>query len=273
MAARDVLKQALPKAAPMSLGLTAYGHRRTGDCSDVEVAVPLAKSNAERIATYLDKYNPKGKGPLGNALKSRGRSDDGEGGQGRAPVHDRHHRQRRQLQSRHMRAVSGAAPEPSWTDDPRHRAGRLQGGDSAAGMSGHGIRGEAVQGGSGHRNRRRRRAEFEDRGRRGSWIVTPRRQRPVRKRPLSSKGRAVDKPAQQKPPEPAGPPGLRLTALLAAGGAEITSGVRWRITDAAARAASGASSMRARIRTQSGSAAWRLSRGGESSAWPAPSRR
>ena len=33
-----------------------------------------------------------------------------------------------------------------------------------------------------------------------------------------------------------GPPGLRLTALLAPGGAEIPSGVRWRITDAAGKA-------------------------------------
>lgn len=77
--ARDSVKQALAKIAPQStqLGLMSFGHRRQGDCSDVQViAAPEltpAPGFVDRILTPLEKLNPKGKGPLTAALREAAR--------------------------------------------------------------------------------------------------------------------------------------------------------------------------------------------------------
>jgi Ca-activated chloride channel homolog len=73
--ARDAIKTALGKPQPQALqvGLMSYGHRRQGDCSDVQVLVPpeaaAPSAFVDRIANPLEKLNPKGKGPLTAALK------------------------------------------------------------------------------------------------------------------------------------------------------------------------------------------------------------
>ena len=69
---RDGLKAGLAKLKPEArIGLAAFGHRRQGDCSDVQVLIPVEPlaSGAEKITGVLDKFNPKGKGPLTAALK------------------------------------------------------------------------------------------------------------------------------------------------------------------------------------------------------------
>jgi Ca-activated chloride channel homolog len=73
--ARDAIKAALGKVQSQStqMGLLSYGHRRQADCGDVQVIVPLEAAAqpafVDRIASPLEKLNPKGKGPLTAALK------------------------------------------------------------------------------------------------------------------------------------------------------------------------------------------------------------
>lgn len=68
--AREALKQALPKYRQLKLGLSAFGHRRQGDCSDAEVVFKPVKGDQERMSPFLDKFNPKGRGPLVAGLKA-----------------------------------------------------------------------------------------------------------------------------------------------------------------------------------------------------------
>jgi Ca-activated chloride channel family protein len=51
------------------LGITAYGHRKKGDCNDIEAIVPLGKVNAKNIMTAINKIHPKGKTPLSSAVR------------------------------------------------------------------------------------------------------------------------------------------------------------------------------------------------------------
>ena len=72
--AREAVKLALAKTAQATqLGLMSFGHRRTGDCSDVQLIAPpeaaVAPAFADRIMGPLEKLNPKGKGPLTAALR------------------------------------------------------------------------------------------------------------------------------------------------------------------------------------------------------------
>ncbi len=69
-AAREGVRGALatiPDGA--RVGLMSFGHRRSGDCADIEVLAPLASGDASRIVTPLDKLNPRGKGPIAGALR------------------------------------------------------------------------------------------------------------------------------------------------------------------------------------------------------------
>lgn len=68
--AREALRQAFtPVPAEARLGLLSFGHRRPGDCSDVETIVKAESGTAERIGAALDKLNPKGRGPITAALR------------------------------------------------------------------------------------------------------------------------------------------------------------------------------------------------------------
>lgn len=46
------------------LGLMAYGHRRKGDCADIEVLQAIGPSNAAGIRKQVDALNPKGMTPI-----------------------------------------------------------------------------------------------------------------------------------------------------------------------------------------------------------------
>jgi Ca-activated chloride channel family protein len=52
-----------------SVGLMAYGHRRKGDCSDIEFLVDPAINNAKLINDYVNTLTPKGKTPLSRAVE------------------------------------------------------------------------------------------------------------------------------------------------------------------------------------------------------------
>lgn len=74
-AAREALRQSLPRLpGDTRVALSSFGHRRKGDCNDVEQIVPAEKFALDRIMTPLDKLNPKGKGPLVQALREAAKS-------------------------------------------------------------------------------------------------------------------------------------------------------------------------------------------------------
>lgn len=51
------------------LGVIAYGHNRKGDCTDIEVIAPTAPQDASALRARLTGLSPKGKTPLGQALR------------------------------------------------------------------------------------------------------------------------------------------------------------------------------------------------------------
>lgn len=68
--ARRVLKDLLADLDERSeVGLVAYGHRREGDCQDVETIVPLAALDRAVLAQTIDAINPKGKTPITHAVE------------------------------------------------------------------------------------------------------------------------------------------------------------------------------------------------------------
>jgi Ca-activated chloride channel family protein len=69
-AVRDVLRDLLARAPNTArLGFASYGHRRKGDCSDVEIITPAEVGAAARVAEALEQLNPRGKGPVAQGLR------------------------------------------------------------------------------------------------------------------------------------------------------------------------------------------------------------
>lgn len=62
----DLLKNWDPR---IELGLAAYGHRRKGDCKDIEVLVPVGKGTQEAVLEAVDRLKPIGKTPLSDAVQ------------------------------------------------------------------------------------------------------------------------------------------------------------------------------------------------------------
>lgn len=63
---RDLLKDWDPE---LELGLMAYGHRRKGDCGDIELLHAPSREAPGKIAATVDKLNPKGKTPLSKSVR------------------------------------------------------------------------------------------------------------------------------------------------------------------------------------------------------------
>ena len=79
--ARDVVRNLLMDLpAEVALGLTAYGHRRTGDCHDVEVLVDPGQNNRARIAEQIGTVKPKGKTPMAEAVRQAAQSLNNKAG-------------------------------------------------------------------------------------------------------------------------------------------------------------------------------------------------
>ena len=51
------------------LGLLAYGHRKKGDCRDIETLVPVGKINKAEMIARVNKINPKGKTPISASIR------------------------------------------------------------------------------------------------------------------------------------------------------------------------------------------------------------
>jgi Ca-activated chloride channel family protein len=54
--------------ADRHIGLIAYGHRREGDCADIEEIAPVGADRAA-ISAAVEKINPKGKTPMADSVK------------------------------------------------------------------------------------------------------------------------------------------------------------------------------------------------------------
>ncbi|MHA1546683.1 MAG: vWA domain-containing protein [Alphaproteobacteria bacterium] len=52
----------------VQIGLIAYGHRRKGDCADIEMVQPLAKGAGAAIAAKVARLIPRGKTPISDSL-------------------------------------------------------------------------------------------------------------------------------------------------------------------------------------------------------------
>ena len=80
--AREVVGNLLDKMDPnRPIGLLAYGHRKKGDCADIETLMEPKTANRDEIKSILRSINPVGKTPLANTalqvikkLKSDGNS-------------------------------------------------------------------------------------------------------------------------------------------------------------------------------------------------------
>ena len=69
--ARQVLKNLVAELpADTEVGLVAYGHRRKGDCDDIETIVPLGPLDQAALGQLIDGLDPKGKTPITNAIKT-----------------------------------------------------------------------------------------------------------------------------------------------------------------------------------------------------------
>lgn len=67
--ARDVLGKVLgTKPKSLSLGLMSYGHRRKGDCGDIELVVTPGENTIPAISQAVNDISPKGKTPLTDAV-------------------------------------------------------------------------------------------------------------------------------------------------------------------------------------------------------------
>ena len=66
---REGLRSVLGEvAATARYGMVSFGHRRSGDCSDIEVIAPIRTADAVDALAIIDKLNPRGKGPVADAL-------------------------------------------------------------------------------------------------------------------------------------------------------------------------------------------------------------
>lgn len=68
--ARDVLSDYLAgRDMSRPLGVVAYGHRKRGDCADIETLFATGVHGADDVSARLNALNPKGKTPISDALR------------------------------------------------------------------------------------------------------------------------------------------------------------------------------------------------------------
>ncbi|HBF43696.1 MAG TPA: hypothetical protein DDW42_08750 [Desulfobacteraceae bacterium] len=69
-AAKEVISKIVPELpSEVKVGLTVYGHRRKGDCSDIEVMVPPGSSDRKGLIAKVLALSPKGKTPIADSIK------------------------------------------------------------------------------------------------------------------------------------------------------------------------------------------------------------
>jgi Ca-activated chloride channel family protein len=61
----DILKTWKPQ---VKMGVMKYGHRKKGDCSDIQTLFPLSRVNTHSIMTSINNLDPKGKTPFSASI-------------------------------------------------------------------------------------------------------------------------------------------------------------------------------------------------------------
>ncbi|MGB0748185.1 MAG: VWA domain-containing protein [Magnetospiraceae bacterium] len=68
--AREVINELMGKwPASRRLGLVAYGHRRAGDCTDIETIFPVGTVDPAKVTSLVNGLTPKGRTPLTEAVR------------------------------------------------------------------------------------------------------------------------------------------------------------------------------------------------------------
>lgn len=205
--AREALRQVLPALdRTTEVGLVLFGHRRRGDCSDVEQAVSLQPLDPQQILAPLQSLNPKGRGPLTLAMVAA--ADVLPGDEGRESlilIHDDY---------------------DNCQNDPCQMAGELN--RARPGLAIH-----VVSIGTKPEDAERMACVPRITGGKhfhatDADAVAPAIAEALRLASLDAGGLAVPKPRAVSRDE-VGPPGLRLTAVLAEDGDPLAEPVTWRV--------------------------------------------
>jgi len=68
--AKEVMSELIDQIpADFQTGLTVYGHRRKGDCMDIEMMIPLGPHDGAAMKAKVESISPKGKTPLSESVK------------------------------------------------------------------------------------------------------------------------------------------------------------------------------------------------------------
>lgn len=70
----DIAKEVIHKIVPaiskeVKVGLSAYGHHRKGDCSDIEILIKPGASSRDELLSRMDNITPKGMTPIAQSIK------------------------------------------------------------------------------------------------------------------------------------------------------------------------------------------------------------
>ncbi|MCC7251351.1 VWA domain-containing protein [Hyphomicrobium sp.] len=214
--ARQALRQSLSSLSPqVRLGLMSFGQRRRADCSDVEVLAPPEAGPPERILSIADKLNPKGKGPLSLALREAAKQIPADTAGSIIAIHD---------------GMDNCAQDPCAvaadiaTTNPKTRifliGFALDKTDARHLVCvGAATKGKVIQAQDS--------TQLADAISEALTLADLARVDP-------ETGVAVPAPQAATPPQPAGAPGLSLTAALAAEGKPLAAAIGWTVAKAEA---------------------------------------
>ena len=67
--AREVMSKVLSDLdGKANIGVITYGHRKKGECSDIESIIPVGKVDQQRYMAVINQLSPKGKTPISDAV-------------------------------------------------------------------------------------------------------------------------------------------------------------------------------------------------------------
>lgn len=213
---RDLLRERLLAAPAQSrIGLGSFGHRRKGDCGDVEIITPIEAGGSEGAIAALDELNPRGKGPLTAAVREAAKTMGAGAGGHIILVHDNADNCNQDVCAAandiaksnpalrvHVLSLGLAKPERD----------RMQ----CLAATTKGLQFDAA-------NQAGIAAALTDIFKSAALDAT-----------LPPAAAPAPAAAAPPPPEVKGPPGLRLSASLSDGGAAVDAALSWRITKAGA---------------------------------------
>ena len=214
--ARGALRETLSTLAPsVELGLMSFGHRRRGDCSDVEVLAQPAANATERVLSLADGISPRGRGPLTQSLRGAASQIPADRSGSIIAIHDG---------PDNCSQDPCAAAREIAASHPKTRVFLIGFGLPRADAQRLACVADATGG-----------RVFETQDSAGlSAALSEAMTLAGLARVDPESGVAVPAPQAATPPKAAGAPGLRLSASLAAGGPTVTQPVEWTIAKATA---------------------------------------